>query len=34
MPGRFLQHGTIALQGHDPNSEAHYKDIVIKALPD
>ena len=34
MPGRFIQHGTIALQGHDPKSETHYKSIKIKALPD
>jgi hypothetical protein len=34
MSGRFLQHGTIALQGHDPDSETHYKDITIKALPE
>ena len=34
MPGRFLQHGTIALQGHDPGSETHFKSVMIKALPD
>jgi hypothetical protein len=34
MPGRFLQHGTIALQGHDPKSETHFKSVKIKALPD
>ena len=34
MEGRFIQHGTIALQGHDPNSEVHYKSVVIKALAD
>ena len=33
-PGRVLQHGTIALQGHDPGSEVHYKSVMIKALPD
>ncbi len=32
MPGRFLQHGTIALQGHDPKSETHYKSVMIKPL--
>ena len=32
--GRFLQHGTIGLQGHDPGSEVHYKSVKIKALPD
>jgi hypothetical protein len=26
--------GTIALQGHDPNSQVYYKDIMIKLLPD
>jgi NADH:ubiquinone oxidoreductase subunit len=34
MEGRFLQHGTIALQGHDPKSETHYRSVMIKALPD
>jgi hypothetical protein len=33
-PGRILQHGTIALQGHDPKSETHFKSVKIKALPD
>ena len=32
--GRIIQHGTIALQGHDPNSECHYKSVKIKALPE
>jgi hypothetical protein len=32
MPGRFIQHGTIAIQGHDPGSEVHYKNIQIKPL--
>jgi hypothetical protein len=32
-PGRVLSHGTIALQGHDPNSTVHYKNIRIKPLP-
>jgi hypothetical protein len=31
--GRVLSHGTIALQGHDPNSTVHYKNIRIKPLP-
>ncbi|HZL38475.1 MAG TPA: DUF1080 domain-containing protein [Tepidisphaeraceae bacterium] len=31
-PGRFLQHGTFALQGHDPKSETHFKSIKVKAL--
>ncbi len=33
MPGRMISHGTIALQGHDPISEVHYKSILIKPLP-
>ena len=32
-PGRMLSHGTIALQGHDPNSTVYYKNIRIKPLP-
>lgn len=28
-----LTGGTVALQGHDPNSEVHYKDVMIKVLP-
>jgi len=31
--GRRIDHGTIALQGHDPNSTVHYKNIQIKPLP-
>jgi hypothetical protein len=34
MPGRFIQHGTIALQGHDPGSKVEYKSVKIKPLPD
>ncbi|MGA2501206.1 MAG: DUF1080 domain-containing protein [Tepidisphaeraceae bacterium] len=33
-PGRIIKHGTIALQGHDPKSETHFKSILIKPLPD
>lgn len=33
-PGRFIQHGTIALQGHDPGSKVFFKDIMIKPLDD
>jgi hypothetical protein len=29
---RKLDHGTIALQGHDPGSTVYYKNIVIKPL--
>jgi hypothetical protein len=28
-----LDHGTFALQGHDPASEVHYKNIKVKPLP-
>jgi urease beta subunit len=31
-PGRALNPGTIALQGHDPNSTVYYKNIRIKPL--
>lgn len=31
-PGRVISHGTIALQGHDPNSTVQYKNIRIKPL--
>ncbi len=30
--GRYLHHGTFALQGHDPQSEVHYKSIMVKPL--
>lgn len=35
MPGRKLnpEGGTIAIQGHDPGSEIHYRKIEIKPLP-
>jgi hypothetical protein len=32
-PGRVLDHGTIALQGHDPGSTVYYKNIRIRPLP-
>ena len=31
---RVFSNGTFALQGHDPNSEVHYKNILVKVLPD
>ncbi|MBM3812307.1 MAG: DUF1080 domain-containing protein [Acidimicrobiia bacterium] len=31
--GRVLGSGTIAFQGHDPNSIVHYKNVRIKPLP-
>ena len=30
---RVIAHGTFALQGHDPGSEVHFKNIVVQALP-
>lgn len=33
-PGRVLSSGTFALQGHDPGSEVHFRDIKVKPLPD
>lgn len=32
MKGRQIGHGTIALQGHDPGSEIHYRKVMIKPL--
>lgn len=32
MPGRFIQRGTIAIQGHDPGSKVMYKNIMIKPM--
>jgi hypothetical protein len=31
--GRFLSEGTFAIQGHDPKSEVHFKNIEVKVLP-
>jgi len=33
MAGRLIDHGTFALQGHDPGSEVHYRNIFVKPLP-
>lgn len=33
MAGRFLSNGTIAIQGHDPESVVHYRNIKIRPLP-
>ncbi|MBS1666964.1 MAG: DUF1080 domain-containing protein [Bacteroidetes bacterium] len=33
-PGRKISDGTFALQGHDPKSEVHFKNIMVKVLPD
>ncbi|HRJ11511.1 MAG TPA: DUF1080 domain-containing protein [Prosthecobacter sp.] len=32
MPGRKLGEGTIAIQGHDPQSVVYYKDIKVRKL--
>jgi len=34
FPGRKVDHGTFALQGHDPKSEVHFRNIRVKPLPD
>lgn len=33
MAGRFLTHGTFAIQGHDPASKVMYKNIKVRVLP-
>ncbi len=33
MPGRVLDRGTFALQGHDPGSTVYYRNIRVKPLP-
>jgi hypothetical protein len=33
MAGRFLSHGTFAIQGHDPNSTVLYRNIKVRVLP-
>ncbi len=33
MPLRKIATGTIALQGHDPGSVVHFRNIRIKPLP-
>jgi hypothetical protein len=32
--GRVLNHGTFALQGHDPGSTTYFKNIRVRPLPD
>ena len=34
MAGRVVSSGTVALQGHDPNSQVHYRNIMIRLLPE
>lgn len=29
----LMSHGTFAIQGHDPGSEVHFKNIAVKVLP-
>jgi len=32
--GRFLSHGTFAMQCHDPKSKVFFRDLLVKPLPD
>jgi hypothetical protein len=31
---RYIDQGTFAIQGHDPQSKVYYKNIMVKVLPD
>jgi hypothetical protein len=33
MKGRLISSGTFAIQGHDPKSKVHYRNIMVKVLP-
>jgi hypothetical protein len=33
MAGRVIDHGTFAIQGHDPKSVTYYRNIRVKPLP-
>lgn len=33
LAGRMIAHGTFAIQGHDPESESHYRNIKVRLLP-
>jgi hypothetical protein len=33
MKGRLISSGTFAIQGHDPKSRVHYRNIMVKVLP-
>jgi hypothetical protein len=33
-PGRIIDRGTFALQGHDPQSRVLYRNIMVRPLPD
>ena len=32
--GRYLSHGTFAIQGHDPGSEVHFRNLRVRPLSD
>ena len=34
MARRLISSGTVAIQGHDPGSQVHYRNIMIRILPD
>ena len=34
QPGRVLDHGTFAIQAHDPGSIVHFRKIRVKRLPE
>jgi hypothetical protein len=34
MAGRLLSSGTVALQGHDPESRVFYRNIMVRPLPE
>ena len=33
-PQRVISSGTFAFQGHDPESEVHYRNVMVRPLPD
>jgi hypothetical protein len=33
LKNRLISHGTFALQGHDPGSETHFRNIKVRLLP-
>jgi len=33
-PQRVIDHGTFALQGHDPGSKVYFKNIMVRPLPE
>jgi hypothetical protein len=33
LGNRIISSGTFALQGHDPESEIHYRKVLVKPLP-